>query len=77
MLIFVEIVVVYVFVFYKNSFEMILFVNVLVGDNFKNKVKLILGEILKGLFGVNVSYFGLVLLSLIICGLDGLCVKII
>lgn len=38
---------------------------------------LILGEILKNVFGVYSIYFGLVLSSLVICGNDGLCVKIV
>lgn len=72
----VETVVVYASALHKNSLEMISPVNVLAGDNLKNKAKPTLGETLKGLPGVNASYFGPVSSSPIIRGLDGPRVKI-
>ena len=72
----VETVVVYASALHKNSLEMISPVNVLSGDNLKNKAKPTLGETLKGLPGVNASYFGPVSSSPIIRGLDGPRVKI-
>ena len=72
----VETVVVYASGLHKNSLEMISPVNVLSGDELKNKSKPTLGETLKGLPGVNSSYFGPVASSPIIRGLDGPRVKI-
>jgi iron complex outermembrane receptor protein len=72
----VETVVVYASALHKNSLEMISPVNVLAGDELKNKAKPTLGETLKGLPGVNASYFGPVSSSPIIRGLDGPRVKI-
>lgn len=72
----VETVVVYASGLHKNSLEMISPVNVLSGDELKNKSKPTLGETLKGLPGVNASYFGPVASSPIIRGLDGPRVKI-
>ena len=72
----VETVVVYASALHKNSLEMISPVSVLSGDELKNKSKATLGETLKGLPGVNASYFGPVSSSPIIRGLDGPRVKI-
>ncbi|KPZ54542.1 putative TonB-dependent receptor precursor [Pseudoalteromonas sp. P1-13-1a] len=72
----VETVVVYASALHKNSLEMISPVSVLSGDELKNKSKPTLGETLKGLPGVNASYFGPVSSSPIIRGLDGPRVKI-
>lgn len=72
----VETVVVYASALHKNSLEMISPVSVLSGDDLKNKSKPTLGETLKGLPGVNASYFGPVSSSPIIRGLDGPRVKI-
>lgn len=72
----VETVVVYASALHKNSLEMISPVSVLSGDELKNKSKETLGETLKGLPGVNASYFGPVSSSPIIRGLDGPRVKI-
>ncbi len=72
----VETVVVYASALHKNSLEMISPVNVLAGDELKDKAKPTLGETLKGLPGVNASYFGPVSSSPIIRGLDGPRVKI-
>ncbi|MBQ4798922.1 TonB-dependent receptor [Pseudoalteromonas sp. MMG006] len=72
----VETVVVYTSALHKNSLEMISPVSVLSGDELKNKSKPTLGETLKGLPGVNASYFGPVSSSPIIRGLDGPRVKI-
>ncbi|WP_392343749.1 TonB-dependent receptor [Pseudoalteromonas prydzensis] len=72
----VETVVVYASALHKNSLEMISPVSVLSGDELRNKAKPTLGETLKGLPGVNASYFGPVSSSPIIRGLDGPRVKI-
>lgn len=72
----VETVVVYASALHKNSLEMISPVSVLSDDELKNKSKPTLGETLKGLPGVNASYFGPVSSSPIIRGLDGPRVKI-
>ena len=72
----VETVVVYASALHKNSLEMISPVSVLSGDELRNKSKPTLGETLKGLPGVNASYFGPVSSSPIIRGLDGPRVKI-
>lgn len=72
----VETVVVYASGLHKNSLEMISPVNVLSGDELKNQSKPTLGETLKGLPGVNSSYFGPVSSSPIIRGLGGPRVKI-
>ncbi|WP_024612822.1 TonB-dependent receptor [Pseudoalteromonas sp. TB64] len=72
----VETVVVYASALHKNSLEMISPVSVLSGDELKNKSKPTLGETLKGLPGVNASYFGPVSSSPIIRGLGGPRVKI-
>lgn len=72
----VETVVVYASGLHKNSLEMISPVNVLSGDELKNQSKPTLGETLKGLPGVNSSYFGPVSSSPIIRGLSGPRVKI-
>jgi iron complex outermembrane receptor protein len=72
----VETVVVYASALHKNSLEMISPVSVLSGDDLKNKSKPTLGETLKGLPGVNASYFGPVSSSPIIRGLGGPRVKI-
>lgn len=72
----VETVVVYASALHKNSLEMISPVSVLGGDELRNKAKPTLGETLKGLPGVNASYFGPVSSSPIIRGLDGPRVKI-
>ena len=72
----VESVVVYASALHKNSLEMISPVSVLSGDELRNKAKPTLGETLKGLPGVNASYFGPVSSSPIIRGLDGPRVKI-
>lgn len=72
----VETVVIYASALHKNSLEMISPVSVLSGDELKNKSKATLGETLKGLPGVNASYFGPVSSSPIIRGLDGPRVKI-
>ncbi|NMM42211.1 TonB-dependent receptor [Pseudoalteromonas arctica] len=72
----VESVVVYASALHKNSLEMISPVSVLTGDELRNKAKPTLGETLKGLAGVNASYFGPVSSSPIIRGLDGPRVKI-
>lgn len=72
----VETVVVYASALHKNSLEMISPVSVLSGDELKNKSKPTLGETLKGMPGVNSSYFGPVSSSPIIRGLDGPRVKI-
>ncbi|WP_404340209.1 TonB-dependent receptor [Pseudoalteromonas mariniglutinosa] len=72
----VETVVVYASALHKSSLEMISPVNVLAGDELKNKSKPTLGETLKGLPGINASYFGPVASSPIIRGLDGPRVKI-
>jgi iron complex outermembrane receptor protein len=72
----VETVVVYASALHKNSLEMISPVSVLSGDELKNKSKPTLGETLKGLPGVNASYFDPVSSSPIIRGLDGPRVKI-
>ncbi|MDN3407665.1 MULTISPECIES: TonB-dependent receptor [Pseudoalteromonas] len=72
----VETVVVYASALHKNSLEMISPVSVLSGDELKNKAKPTLGETLKGIPGVNASYFGPVSSSPIIRGLGGPRVKI-
>ena len=72
----VETVVVYASALHKSSLEMISPVSVLSGDELRNKSKPTLGETLKGLPGVNASYFGPVSSSPIIRGLDGPRVKI-
>ncbi|WP_372761657.1 TonB-dependent receptor [Pseudoalteromonas sp.] len=72
----IETVVVYASALHKNSLEMISPVNVIAGDELRNKAKPTLGETLKGLPGVNASYFGPVSSSPIIRGLDGPRVKI-
>jgi iron complex outermembrane receptor protein len=72
----VESVVIYASALHKNSLEMISPVSVLSGDELRNKSKPTLGETLKGLPGVNASYFGPVSSSPIIRGLDGPRVKI-
>lgn len=72
----VETMVVYASALHKNSLEMISPVSVLAGDELRNKAKPTLGETLKGIPGVNASYFGPVSSSPIIRGLDGPRVKI-
>ncbi|MGE6811633.1 TonB-dependent receptor [Pseudoalteromonas nigrifaciens] len=72
----IETVVVFASALHKSSLEMISPVNVLSGDELRNKSKPTLGETLKGLPGVNASYFGPVSSSPIIRGLDGPRVKI-
>ncbi|ALS32941.1 iron complex outermembrane recepter protein [Pseudoalteromonas translucida KMM 520] len=72
----IETVVVFASALHKSSLEMISPVSVLSGDELRNKSKPTLGETLKGLPGVNASYFGPVSSSPIIRGLDGPRVKI-
>ncbi len=72
----VESIVVFASALHKNNVEMASPVSVLGGDELKNAAKPTLGETLKGIPGINASYFGPVSSSPIIRGLDGPRVKI-
>ncbi|MBQ4812465.1 TonB-dependent receptor [Pseudoalteromonas luteoviolacea] len=72
----VESIVVYASALHKSNMEMASPVTVVSGDTLKNSAKPTLGETLKGLPGINASYFGPVSSSPIIRGLDGPRVKI-
>ncbi|MBD1583738.1 TonB-dependent receptor [Pseudoalteromonas sp. S16_S37] len=72
----VESIVVFASALHKNNVEMAAPVSVLGGDELKNSAKPTLGETLKGLPGINASYFGPVASSPIIRGLDGPRVKV-
>lgn len=54
----IESVVVYASGLHKNNMEMVSPVSVLSGDQLKNKAQATLGETLKGIPGVNSTYFG-------------------
>jgi len=72
----IESVVVYASGLHKNNMEMVSPVSVLSGDQLKNKAQATLGETLKGIPGVNSTYFGPVASSPIIRGMDGPRVKV-
>jgi iron complex outermembrane receptor protein len=72
----VESIVVFASALHKNNVEMASPVSVIGGDELKNSAKPTLGETLKGIPGINASYFGPVSSSPIIRGLDGPRVKI-
>lgn len=62
---------------HKTNMDMASPVTVLAGDELKNNAQATLGETLKGLPGVNATYFGPVSSSPIIRGLDGPRVKVL
>ncbi|MFY8273404.1 TonB-dependent receptor [Pseudoalteromonas sp. SSDWG2] len=72
----IENVVVYASGLDKNNLDMVSPVSVLGGDDLRDRAQPTLGETLKGLPGINASYFGPVSSSPIIRGLDGPRVKI-
>ncbi len=72
----IETVVVYASGLDKNNLDMVSPVSVLSGDDLRDRAQPTLGETLKGLPGINASYFGPVSSSPIIRGLDGPRVKI-
>jgi len=72
----IESVVVYASGLHKNNMEMVSPVSVLTGEHLKNKAQATLGETLKGIPGVNSTYFGPVASSPIIRGMDGPRVKV-
>jgi len=73
----IESVVVYASGLHKNNMEMVSPVSVLTGEHLKNKAQATLGETLKGIPGVNSTYFGPVASSPIIRGMDGPRVKVL
>lgn len=73
----IETVTVYASGLHKTNMDMASPVTVLSGDTLKNRSQATLGETLKGLPGVNSTYFGPVSSSPIIRGLDGPRVKIL
>ncbi|KJY99024.1 TonB-dependent receptor [Pseudoalteromonas ruthenica] len=72
----IETVVVYASGLDKNNLDMVSPVSVLSGDALRDSAQPTLGETLKGIPGINASYFGPVSSSPIIRGLDGPRVKI-
>ncbi|WP_105189826.1 TonB-dependent receptor [Pseudoalteromonas sp. T1lg48] len=72
----IETVVIYASGLDKNNLDMVSPVSVLSGDELRDRAQPTLGETLKGLPGINASYFGPVSSSPVIRGLDGPRVKI-